>query len=170
MARWKARVQLPIHHNWTFFASSYHWGATSQNVSRLAAIRRGRSLGTKISGGRVVPGEYFLLSTKLDTFCCLTVQSTLCYVPSFWHNTGVWQMDRQTDGIAVASTALAMWALRRAVKMLGLQHYLTFPSLLTLLVLSRITFFTARCFASAVLATAIPSVCHTPVLCQNDGM
>jgi len=23
--------------------------------------------------------------------------------------------------------------------------------------------------ASAVLATAIPSVCHTPVLCQNDG-
>jgi len=36
--------------------------------------------------------------------------------------------------------------------------------------------FTARCnalIASAVLATAIPSVCpsvcHTPVLCQNDG-
>jgi len=23
--------------------------------------------------------------------------------------------------------------------------------------------------ASAVLAAAIPSVCHTPVLCQNDG-
>ena len=33
--------------------------------------------------------------------------------------------------------------------------------------------FTARRIASAVLATAIPSVCpsvrHTPVLCQNDG-
>jgi len=32
---------------------------------------------------------------------------------------------------------------------------------------------TARRLASAVLATAIPSVCpsvcHTPVLCQNDG-
>ena len=31
----------------------------------------------------------------------------------------------------------------------------------------------AKCIASAVLATAIPSVCqsvrHTPVLCQNDG-
>ena len=35
-------------------------------------------------------------------------------------------------------------------------------------------FYSARnCIASAVLATAIPSVCpsvcHTPVLCQNDG-
>jgi len=41
MARWKALVRLPIRHNWTFFASSYRWGVTRQNVSRLAAIRRG---------------------------------------------------------------------------------------------------------------------------------
>jgi len=41
MARWKARIKLPIRHNWTFFTSSYRWGATRQNVSRLAAIRRG---------------------------------------------------------------------------------------------------------------------------------
>ena len=38
---------------------------------------------------------------------------------------------------------------------------------------SCLIFFTARAIASAVLATAIPSVClsvrHTPVLCQNDG-
>jgi len=40
MARWKARVRLPIRHNWTFFASSYRWGATRQNVSWLSAIRR----------------------------------------------------------------------------------------------------------------------------------
>jgi len=39
MARWKARIKLPIRHNW--FASSYCWGATRQNVPRLAAIRRG---------------------------------------------------------------------------------------------------------------------------------
>jgi len=58
---------------------------------------RGRSLWAKISGGRVVPGEYFLVSTKLDTFCCLTVQTSPCYVPSFWHNTGVWQTDGRTD-------------------------------------------------------------------------
>jgi len=41
MACWKARIRLPVHHNWTFFPSSYRWGATRQNVSRLAAIRRG---------------------------------------------------------------------------------------------------------------------------------
>ena len=80
----------------------------------------GRSLGAKISGERVVPVEYFLVCTKLDTLCYLTVQTAPCYVPSFWHNTCVWQTDgrtdRQTDGIAVASTALAMPALRRAVK------------------------------------------------------
>jgi len=45
----------------------------------------------------VVPQEYFLVSTKLDTFCYLTVQTALCYVQSFWHNTGVWLMDRRTD-------------------------------------------------------------------------
>jgi len=43
----------------------------------------GRSLGAKISGGGVVPGEYFLFFTKLDTFCYLTVQTAPCYVPLF---------------------------------------------------------------------------------------
>ena len=43
----------------------------------------GRSLGAKISGGRGRPGEYFLVSTKLDTFCYLTVQTTPCYMQSF---------------------------------------------------------------------------------------
>jgi len=33
----------------------------------------------------VIPGEYVLISTKLDTFCCesVTVQTARCYVPSF---------------------------------------------------------------------------------------
>jgi len=73
----------------------------------------------KFEGEGVVPGEYFLVATKLDTFCYLTGQTAPCYMPSFWHNTGVWlmdgQRDRQTDGIAVASTALAMRALQHAV-------------------------------------------------------
>ena len=43
----------------------------------------GRSLGAKISGEDVVPGEYFLVSKKLDTFCYPTVQTAPCYVPSF---------------------------------------------------------------------------------------
>jgi len=100
-----------------------------QNVSRLAAIRRGRSVRARVSKEEgVVPGQYFLVSTKLDTFCYLTVQTAPCYVPSFWHNTCVWQTvdgqtDMQTDGIAVASAALAMRALRRAVKMGVVCHH-----------------------------------------------
>jgi len=73
----------------------------------------GRSVRAKTSGEGVVPGEYFLVSTKLDTFCYPTVQTAPCYAPSSWHNIGVWRTDGQTDGIAVASTALA---LRCAVK------------------------------------------------------
>jgi len=64
----------------------------------------------KVSGEGVVPGECFLVSTKLDTFCYPKVQTAPCYVPSFWHNTSVWRTDRQTDGIAIASTALGMQA------------------------------------------------------------
>jgi len=43
----------------------------------------GRALGAKISGGRGRPCGIFLVSTKLDTFCYLTVQTAPCYVPSF---------------------------------------------------------------------------------------
>jgi len=42
-------------------------------------LEEGRSLGAKISGEGFVPGEYILVSTKLDTFCYLTP----CYVLSF---------------------------------------------------------------------------------------
>jgi len=31
----------------------------------------------------VVPGEYFLVSTKLDTLCYPTAQTAPCYVPPF---------------------------------------------------------------------------------------
>ena len=59
----------------------------------------GRSLWAKISGGRghIRTWGIFLVSTKLDTFCYLAVQTAPCYVQSFWHNTCVWQRDRQTD-------------------------------------------------------------------------
>ena len=43
----------------------------------------GRSLGAKISEGRGRPWGIFLVSTKLDTFCYVTVQTAPCYVPSF---------------------------------------------------------------------------------------
>jgi len=62
----------------------------------------------------VIPGKYFLASTKLDTFCYLTVQTAPCRrfdtIPACDGRT-----DRQTDRTAVTSTALAMRALWRAV-------------------------------------------------------
>jgi len=60
IGHWKARVRLPIRHSWTFFASSYRWRATTQNVSRLVAFRRGGSVWANISGGRGRPlGIFF---------------------------------------------------------------------------------------------------------------
>jgi len=84
-------------------------------VSRLAAIRRGKSLGAKISGGRgrswrILCGFYktrhILLS---DSANCTVLRAVV--LTQYRRVT-----DGQTDGIAVASTALAMRALRRAVK------------------------------------------------------
>jgi len=37
----------------------------------------------RFQGEDVVPGEYLLVSTKLDTFYYPTVQTVACYVPSF---------------------------------------------------------------------------------------
>ena len=45
-----------VKRNWTSFSVSYGWGATRQNVSKLAAFR---SLGAKIIGGRGRPWGIF---------------------------------------------------------------------------------------------------------------
>jgi len=37
----------------------------------------------RFQGEGVVRGEYFLVSTKLDTFCYLIMQTAPCYVQSF---------------------------------------------------------------------------------------
>jgi len=69
----------------------------------------------------VAPGEYFLVSTKLDTFCwqCKLHRATCRRFDTIYRRVTDGQTDRRTDGrthgIAVASTALAM---RRAVKSL----------------------------------------------------
>ena len=69
-------------------------------------------------GERGRPWGIFLVSTKLDTFCYLTVQTTPCYavVLTQYRRVADKHTDGQTDGIAVASTALAMRALRRGVE------------------------------------------------------
>ena len=64
----------------------------------------GRSVGAEISGEGVIPGEYFLVSTKLNTFCYMTVQSEctvllaiILTIPACDRRTDG-ETDRQTDG------------------------------------------------------------------------
>ena len=73
----------------------------------------------KFQGEGVVPWEYFLVSTKLDTFCYPMVRCKLHRATCRRFDT-IPACDGQTDGrtdeIAIANTVLAMRALRRAVK------------------------------------------------------
>jgi len=74
MARWKTRVEFLLSVVGLLFLSLTVEALQGKRRptppdSRLAAIRRGRSVRAKISGEWVVPGEYFLVSAKLDTFC-----------------------------------------------------------------------------------------------------
>jgi len=112
MTRWKARVEFLLSIIELLFLSltvEALQGKTFQDSLRSGG---GRSVQAKISGGRGVPGEYFLVSTKLDTFCTMLRAVVLTQ----YRRATDGRTDRQTDGIAVASTALAMRALRQAVK------------------------------------------------------
>ena len=66
----------------------------------------------KFQGEVVVPGEYFLVSTKLDTFCYPMVQTAIPACDGQTDRQTDGRTDGRTDGIAVANTALAMRALR----------------------------------------------------------
>ena len=71
MARWKARVEFLLSVIELLFLSltvDALQGKMCQN-SLPSGGGTGRSLAAKISGEGVLPGEYFLVSTKLDTFC-----------------------------------------------------------------------------------------------------
>jgi len=114
MARWKAHVEFLLNVIELLFLYLTVEALQGKRCQDSLLSGGGRSVQAKISGGRGRPRGMFLVSTKLDTFCYPTVQTSPCYVPSFWHNTDVWRTEGQTDGIAVASTALAK---RRAVKM-----------------------------------------------------
>ena len=90
-----------------------------QNVSKLAAFRNGRSLGAKISGGRGRPwGIFFGFYKTRHILLSISANCTVlrAVVLTQYRRVTDRQTDGQTDGIAVASTALAMRALRCAVK------------------------------------------------------
>jgi len=107
MARWKACIEFLLSVIELLLLSltvEVLQGKMCQNslpsggVGHLEPRFQGEGVGAKISGERGRSWGIFLVSTKPDTFCYPTVQTAPCYVPSFWHNTGVWQTDGQTDG------------------------------------------------------------------------
>ena len=123
MGRWKARVEFLLSVIGLLFLSltveALQGKRCQDSLSLLSGV--GRSVRAKISGEGVIPGEYFLVSTKLDTFCCrkCKLHRATCRrfdtIPACDRRTDG-RTDGQTDGIAIAITALAMRALRHAVK------------------------------------------------------
>jgi len=81
MARWKARAEFLLSVIELLFLSLTVEALQGKMCPNTLPSGVGRSLGAKISGEGVVPGEYFLVSAKLDTFCYPTVQTAPCYVP-----------------------------------------------------------------------------------------
>ena len=75
MACWKARVEFSLNVVELLFLSLTVEALQGKTCQDSLLSGGSRSLGAKISGEGVVPGEYFLVSTKLDTFCYLTVPS-----------------------------------------------------------------------------------------------
>ena len=83
MARWKGGVEFLLSVIELRFLSLTVEALQGKMCQNSLPSGGGRSLGAKISEEGVVPGEYCLVSTKLDTFCYPTVQTAPCYVPSF---------------------------------------------------------------------------------------
>ena len=75
MARWKACVEFLLRVIELLFLSLTVEAVQGKMCQISLPSGGGRLLGAKISGEGVAPGEYFLHSTKLDTFCYLTVQT-----------------------------------------------------------------------------------------------
>ena len=128
MARWKARVEFLLSVIELLFLSltvEALQGKMCQN-SLQTGLGGGRSLGAKISGGRGRPWEIFfgfyktrhiLLSNSAN--CTMLRAVVLTQYRRVTDGRTYRRRDRsnrQTEGIAIASTALAMRALRHAVK------------------------------------------------------
>jgi len=103
MAHWNVRVRLPIRHNWTFSPALTVDALQGKTCQTSLLSGEGGSIWAKISGARGRPsGIFFGFYLTVQTAVVLTQYRRVT--------------DGQTDGINVASTGLAMRALRRAVK------------------------------------------------------
>ena len=102
-----------VKHDWNSFSSSYGEALQGKRCQDSLRSGGGRSVRAKISGGRGVPGEYFFCFCK--TRHILLSDSANCTVLRAVVLTQYRRVtDGQTDGIAVASTALAK--LRAVIK------------------------------------------------------
>jgi len=97
MARWKAGDEFLLSVIELLFLSLTVEALQGKTCQNSLLSGGGRSLGAKISGGRGRPWGIFFGLYKTRHILLSTVQTAPCYVPSFWHNTGVWQTDRRTD-------------------------------------------------------------------------
>jgi len=118
MARWKARVEFLLTVIELLFLSPTV-EALQGKMCQNSLSGGGRSVRAKISGGRGRPGEYFFGFYKtrhilLHDSANYTVLRAV--VLKQYRRVTDGQAGRQTDGIAIAITALATPALRRAVK------------------------------------------------------
>jgi len=114
MTRWKALAEFFLSVIELLFLSHTVEALQGKHVKTRSLQEWVGHFEPKFQGEGFVPGEYFLVSTKLDTFC---------YPKSKLHHATCrrfdtipacdGQTDGQTDGIAIASTALAK---QRAVK------------------------------------------------------
>jgi len=85
MARWKARVEYLLRiSEFLFLSLTVEAPQYKAKCVKTRCLQEGVGhLEPRFQGEGVVAGEYFLVSTKLDTFCYPTVQTAPCYVPSF---------------------------------------------------------------------------------------
>ena len=108
-----------------FFRYPLRFRSYEAKCVQLGCFRRGSiHLHSNLTWSRSSPSTVNHDIRKLETPGYLTVKTTSRWVPSFWHNTGVWRTDRQTDRRtdgricrSIYITALAKLALRSAVKM-----------------------------------------------------
>jgi len=83
MARWKARAEFVLSVIELLFLI-LTLEALQGKTCKTRCLQEGLGhLEPRFQGEVVVPGNIFLVYTKLETFCYLTVQTAPCYVQSF---------------------------------------------------------------------------------------
>ena len=83
MTHWKARAEFLLSLIELLFLSLTVEALQGKRVKSRSLQEWVGHFEPKFQGEGVVPGEYFWVSTKLDTFCYPTVQTASFYVPSF---------------------------------------------------------------------------------------